>query len=139
MRKKPVRTAGRKPRIGRPMSTPAKIPQQRPQLTVAQSLAPPHNIDAEESVLGAILLSERAMYSLVIEEGLRAEDFYRERHRVIFAAMLGLYERSEAIDTVTVTDALRAGGTLDQGGGPEGVDLLSGAVPNVANVRQYAQ
>jgi replicative DNA helicase len=121
------------------MSTPAKIPQQRPQLTVAQSLAPPHNIDAEESVLGAILLSERAMYSLVIEEGLRAEDFYRERHRVIFAAMLGLYERSEAIDTVTVTDALRAAGTLEPAGGPEGVDLLSGAVPNVANVRQYAQ
>jgi replicative DNA helicase len=120
------------------MSTPAQIPQ-RPQLKVAQSLAPPHNIDAEESVLGAILLSERTMYSLVIEEGLRAQDFYRERHRVIFAAMLGLYERSEAIDTVTVTDALRGAGTLEQAGGPEGVDLLAGAVPNVANLRHYAQ
>jgi replicative DNA helicase len=120
------------------MSTPAKIPQ-RPQLKVAQALAPPHNIDAEESVLGAILMSERTMYSLVIEEGLRAEDFYRERHRTIFAAMLGLYERSEAIDTVTVTDALRAAGALEQVGGPEGVDLLAGAVPNVANLRQYAQ
>jgi replicative DNA helicase len=120
------------------MSTPAKIPP-RPQLKVAQALAPPHNIDAEESVLGAILLSERTMYSLVIEEGLRAEDFYRERHRAIFAAMLGLYERSEAIDTVTVTDALRAAGTLEQVGGADSVDLLSGAVPNVANLRQYAQ
>src|SRR5580698_10192098 len=105
MRKRRVRAAGKKPRPGSPKSKPANSPQQRPQLTVAQSLAPPHNIDAEESVLGEILLSERAMYSLVIEEGLRAEDFYRERHRVIFAAMLGLYERSEAIDTVTVTDA----------------------------------
>jgi replicative DNA helicase len=120
------------------MSTPAKIPP-RPQLKVAQALAPPHNIDAEESVLGAILLSERTMYSLVIEEALRPDDFYRERHRLIFAAMLGLYERSEAIDTVTVTDALRAAGTLEQVGGPEGVDLLAGAVPNVANLRQYAQ
>jgi len=120
------------------MSTPAKIPQ-RPALKVAQALAPPHNIDAEESVLGAILLSERTMYSLVIEEALRPEDFYRERHRLIYAAMLGLYERSEAIDTVTVTDALRAAGTLEQAGGPEGVDLLAGAVPNVANLRQYAQ
>ena len=50
------------------MSTPAKI-SHRPQLKVAQALAPPHNIDAEESVLGAILLSDRTMYSLVIEEG----------------------------------------------------------------------
>jgi replicative DNA helicase len=108
------------------MSTPAKTPQ-RPQLKVAQALAPPHNIDAEESVLGAILMSERTMYSLVIEEGLRAEDFYRERHRAIFAAMLGLYERSEAIDTVTVTDALRGAGALEQVGGPEGVRLRRGA------------
>ena len=120
------------------MSTPAKIPP-RPQLKVAQTLAPPHNIDAEESVLGAVLMSERPMYALVIEEGLRPEDFYRERHRVIFAAMLALYERSEPIDNVTVTDALRAAGTLEQAGGPEGVDLLAGAVPNVANLRQYAQ
>jgi hypothetical protein len=50
-----------------------------------------------------------------------------------------LYERSEPIDTVTVTDALRSAGTLEQAGGPEGVDLLAGAVPNVANLRQYAQ
>ena len=63
------------------MSTPAKI-SPRPQLTVAQSLAPPHNIDAEESVLGAILLSERTMYSLVIEEGLRALLVAGERCRV---------------------------------------------------------
>src|SRR5271168_1205648 len=102
------------------MSTPAKLPA-RPQLKVAQALAPPHNIDAEESVLGAILMSERTMYSLVIEEGLRASDFYRNQHSAIFAAMLGLYERSEPIDTVTVTDALRADGTLEAAGGPEGV------------------
>ena len=63
------------------MSSPARISQRTPQLTVAQTLAPPHNIEAEESVLGAILLSERTMYSLVIEETLRPEDFYRESHR----------------------------------------------------------
>src|ERR1039458_4526804 len=120
------------------MSTPAKMPQ-RPALKVAPALAPPHNIDAEESVRGAIRLSERTMYSLVIEEALRAEDFYREVHRLIYAAMLGLYERSEPIDTVTVTDALRAAGTLEQAGGPEGVDLLAGAVPSAATLRQYAQ
>jgi replicative DNA helicase len=120
------------------MSTPAKLTA-RPQLKVAQTLAPPHNIEAEESVLGAILLSERTMYSLVIEEGLRADDFYRERHRLIYAAMLGLYERSEPIDTLTATDALRSAGTLEQAGGPDAVETLAGSVPNVANLRHYAQ
>jgi len=120
------------------MSTTARLPQRQPQLTVAQNLAPPHNIEAEESVLGAILLSDRTMYSLVIEETLRPEDFYRDSHRSVFGAMLDLYERSEPIDTVTVTDALRSAGTLAAAGGPDAVDLLAGAVPNVANLRQYA-
>ncbi|HEY1776509.1 MAG TPA: DnaB-like helicase N-terminal domain-containing protein, partial [Solirubrobacteraceae bacterium] len=123
------------------MSTPARTERPRPQAVQAPpgALAPPHNIDAEESVLGAILMSERPMYSIVIEEGLRPDDFYRERHRLIFAAMLGLYERSEPIDTVTVIDALRASGSLEPAGGPEGVDLLAGPVPNMAHSRQYAQ
>ena len=100
------------------MSTPAKIPQQRPQLTGSPSRSPRPTTSTPRSRCSEvpILLSERTMYSVVIEEGLRAEDFYRERHRVIFAAMLGLYERSEPIDTVTVTDALRAAGTLREAG-----------------------
>jgi replicative DNA helicase len=121
------------------MSSPARFPQRAPQLTVAQTLAPPHNIDAEESVLGAILLSERPMYTLAIEEGLRPEDFYRERHAVIYRAMVDLYERSEPIDTVTVSDALRSSGMLEEAGGGETVELLAGPVPNIANLRQYAQ
>jgi replicative DNA helicase len=51
----------------------------------AGPIAPPHNLDAEQSVLGAILLSDRSLYALVIEEGLRSEDFYRERHGTICA------------------------------------------------------
>jgi len=57
-------------------------------------IAPPHNLDAEQSVLGAIRLSDRSLYALVIEEGLRPEDFYRERHGAIYEAMLSLYEDS---------------------------------------------
>src|ERR1700728_257887 len=109
------------------------------QLKGAQTLAPPHNIEAEESVLGAILLSERTMYSLVIEEGLRPGDFSRERHELIYAAMLGLYERSEPIDALTTTDALRSAGMLERAGGDDAVETLAGAVPNVANLRHYAQ
>ena len=106
---------------------------------MAQTLAPPHNIDAEESVLGAILLSDRPMYALAIEEGLRAEDFYRDRHGVIYTAMVDLYERSEPVDTLTVIDALRSSGMLEAAGGAETVELLAGPVPNVANLRHYAQ
>src|SRR5271163_3343047 len=54
------------------------------------AIAPPHNLDAEQSVLGAILLSDRSLYALVIEEGLRPEDFYRERHGTVYEAMLSL-------------------------------------------------
>ena len=68
---------------------------------------PPHNLEAEQSVLGAILLSDRSLYALVIEEGLRAEDFYRERHGAIYEAMLALYNESEPVDALTVTDRLR--------------------------------
>src|SRR5205807_4779749 len=80
-------------------------------------IAPPHNLDAEQSVLGAILLSDRSLYALVIEEGLRAEDFYRDRHAVIYEAMLALYNDSEPVDVLTVTDRLRTAGRLDEIGG----------------------
>jgi replicative DNA helicase len=118
------------------MSTPtAIVPGPRP----APGLTPPHNIDAEESVLGAILLSDRTMYSLVIEEDLSPSDFYRERHALIFDAMLALYNESEPIDQITVTEHLRRHGRLDDAGGPEAVDVLASTVPNVANLRHYAQ
>jgi replicative DNA helicase len=108
-------------------------------LTVAQTVTPPQDITAEESVLGAILLSERTMYALVVEEGLRAEDFHRERHRIIYAAMLALYERNVPIDPVTVAAELRDRGELERAGGAEAIELLTGSLPNVANLRQYAQ
>jgi len=101
--------------------------------------APPHNLEAEQSVLGAILLSERSLYALVIEEGLRPEDFYRERHRVTYAAMLELYNANEPIDPLTVTEALRQSGRLEDAGGEEAIDALTGAVPLVGNARRYAQ
>jgi len=123
------------------MSTPAKILPRvgRGGAAPGQGAAPPHNIEAEESVLGAILLSDRTMYSLVIEEALRAEDFYRERHSLIYRAMLELYELSEPIDLLTVSEQLRRTGALEAAGGSEAVDVLAGTVPNVANLRHYAQ
>ena len=88
-------------------------------------IAPPHNLDAEQSVLGAILLSDRSLYALVIEEGLRPEDFYRERHGLIYESMLALYNESEPVDVLTVTDRLRQLGKLDGIGGAAAVDRRS--------------
>jgi replicative DNA helicase len=102
-------------------------------------LAPPHSIEAEQSVLGAILLSERALYSLVIEEGLKPTDFYRRRHQVIYEAMVALYGESEPIDVLTVTEQLRSTGTLDDAGGQAAVDGLAGSVPAAGNARHYAR
>jgi replicative DNA helicase len=102
-------------------------------------VAPPHSIEAEQSVLGAILLSERVHYALVIEEALRPEDFYRERHRVIYESMMALYNQSEPIDVLTVTEHLRSRGKLEEAGGPAQIDELTAAVPAVGNLRRYGK
>jgi replicative DNA helicase len=103
------------------------------------AIAPPHNLEAEQSVLGAILLSDRTMYALVIAEGLRPGHFYRERHGLIYEAMLDLYELSEPVDVLTVTEHLKQAGKLEQVGGRAAVDSLAGAVPAIGNARRYAQ
>ena len=75
---------------------------------VPEGAAPPHSIEAEQSVLGAVLLSDRVHYAFVIEEGLRAEDFYRERHRLIYESMLAVevVGLQALLDDERVVDAL---------------------------------
>ncbi|HEX6714971.1 MAG TPA: DnaB-like helicase N-terminal domain-containing protein, partial [Thermoleophilaceae bacterium] len=102
-------------------------------------VAPPHSIEAEQSVLGAMLLSDRTHYAFVIEEGLKVEDFYRERHREVYESMLALFTAGESIDVLTVTEHLRSRGRLDAAGGQAEIDTLTAAVPAVGNLRQYAQ
>jgi replicative DNA helicase len=106
---------------------------------VTAPAGPPHNLEAEESVLGAILLSERAIYGLVIEEGLRADDFYRDQHRIVYQAILDLYDESRGVDTLTVTEHLRQHGQLEDAGGEGTVHALAGAVPAAGNARHYAK
>ncbi len=104
-----------------------------------QALLPPHNLEAEQSVLGAILLADTTLYGLVINEGLKPEQFYREQHATIYRAMLRLYEESREIDVLTVTEELKQSGELEQVGGPAMVDALAGAAPAAGNVREYAR
>ena len=111
----------------------------RPTAQIATGVAPPHSLEAEQSVLGGILLSDRAMYGLVIEEGLKPEDFYRDRHRAIYEAMLALYRESEPIDVLTVSEHLRAMGKLEEAGGKAAIDELTGGVPGLGGIRRYAQ
>jgi replicative DNA helicase len=110
-----------------------------PPARVATGVAPPHNLEAEQSVLGGILLSDRSLYGLVIEEGLKPDDFYSERHGLIYGAMLELYAENDPVDPLTVVERLKVTGKLEAAGGPAAVDELTGAVPYAGNARHYAQ
>ena len=101
--------------------------------------APPQNLEAEQSVLGAVLLSDTALPALIIDERLQPEDFYREAHGLIFKAMLDLHTVGEPVDALTLVEHLKQSGLLERVGGRAAVDLLAGSVPAVGNVRQYAR
>lgn len=103
------------------------------------TVAPPNSPEAEESVLGAVMLSDRCLGPLVSEEGLRPEHFYRPSHQVIFAAMVAIADNGNGVDRLTVIEHLRSCGTLDGIGGEAEVDGLTGGVPAVGNVRQYGR
>jgi replicative DNA helicase len=103
------------------------------------SVTPPQNLEAEQSVLGAVLLSDTALPALIIDERLQAADFYRDSHGLIFTAMLELHGAGEPVDALTLVEHLKQAGKLDAVGGRATVDLLAGSVPAVGNVRQYAR
>jgi replicative DNA helicase len=97
----------------------------------------PHNLEAERSVLGAILVHNDAFNSAaqVIDSG----DFYRDAHRRIFERMVALNERHDAIDFVTLKEELSRAGDLDAVGGPAYVAALADGVPRATNVEYYAR
>ncbi|MBI3998140.1 MAG: replicative DNA helicase [Armatimonadetes bacterium] len=98
---------------------------------------PPQNLEAEQSILGAMLLERDAIARVV--EIVRPEDFYRDAHRRIFEVITDLFERGEPADLISVTDRLRAKGILDDVGGAAYVTGLLHAVPTAANVEYYAR
>jgi replicative DNA helicase len=102
---------------------------------------PPHNEEAEASVLGAILLTEQALDGVLLEVGLRPDHFYRPRHQLIFRAMIRLKEKAEpeAVDALTVCDDLRSHGELEAAGSEAYVHSLPTVVPAVGAVLDYAR
>src|ERR687891_1109359 len=97
---------------------------------------PPHDLDAERAVIGAMLVSETAI--AVVAERLAAEDFYSEVHRIIYGAMMRLYSRGEPIDQLTLTNELRSVNEFERIGGRPYVFQIVESVPTAANAARYA-
>ncbi len=98
---------------------------------------PPHDLDAERAVIGALLISETAV--AVVAEQLTPEEFYSETHRIIYAAMMRLYSRGDRIDQITLTNELNSINEFDRVGGRAYVFQLVESVPTASNAARYAE
>jgi len=98
---------------------------------------PPQNIEAEQAALGSMLLDREALFNVL--EILTPEDFYRDAHRVIYRVIQQLAEKGEPVDLVTVCDALRSRGEVEQAGGISYVASLANVVPTATSAAYYAR
>lgn len=99
--------------------------------------AQPQNVDAEASLLGAILIDADAIVK--IADSVSVNDFFDPRHMHVYEAIVTLYEKRQAIDVLTLSDQLRNAGYLDMVGGPAYLTELTNFVPTAAHVEQYAE
>lgn len=100
---------------------------------------PPQNIEAEESVLGAMLVAEPALTRVIDEVKLNAEDFYLDKHRTIFACVRDLYAASAPVDELSVSEALTQRNQIEEAGGKHYVSELAAKVPAAGNAKHYAE
>ncbi|UCG79017.1 MAG: replicative DNA helicase [Nitrospirota bacterium] len=106
-------------------------------LDLSVNKTPPNNLEAEQAVLGAILLDKEAINKAL--EIIRPHDFYHSAHRAIFEAMLELDDKSEPIDIVTVTNSMRASGTIDKAGGASYISSIIDQINTSANVKYHSK
>jgi replicative DNA helicase len=99
---------------------------------------PPHNLEAEESLLGSMMLSGEAI-AAVTDVGLRTEDFYKRAHRLIFDALTGLYAKGEPVDAITTVEEMRRLGTIEDAGGALFIHHLVETVGTTASAGHYAK
>jgi len=102
----------------------------------AASHLPPHDLEAEQSVLGAMLVNPNAITAVV--ESLSRDDFYRDTHRLIYGAVSTLFDRGEEVDVVTLSAQLEREGVLERAGGRDFIHTLAEFVPAAANAVHYA-
>jgi replicative DNA helicase len=100
---------------------------------------PPQNIEAEESVLGSMLVADSALSRVIDEVKLNAEDFYLEKHAAIFRAAHDLYAASKPVDELSVGEALVQRNEIDAAGGKHYVSELAAKVPAAGNAKHYAE
>ena len=105
-------------------------------MVLAIDKIPPQSIEAEQSVLGSMIIEKEAIFTTV--ELLRGNDFYRTSHQKIFEAIVALSEKGEPVDLVTLADELQRRHSLEEAGGTAYLSDLANAVPTAANVQYYA-
>jgi replicative DNA helicase len=103
---------------------------------MSRAQTPPQNVEAEASLLGAILIDTDAIVK--IADRISVDDFYDQKHARIYEALQSLYEKRSAIDVLTLADQLKGNGFLEMVGGPSYLTELTNFVPTAAHVEQYA-
>lgn len=132
--------AGESFNTGETTSTRKKITSKSPyQAQLANSFGklPPQAVDLEEAVLGALMLEKDALTSVI--DILHPESFYKDSHRMIFQAIRKLFEESQPIDILTVTNKLKSSGELDIVGGPFAITQLTSRVASAANIEYHSR
>jgi replicative DNA helicase len=109
----------------------------RPDAQIDQIKLPPHSVEAEQSVLGGLLLEASALDK--IADLMSADDFYRQEHRLIYRQIVRLSELAKPVDVITVAEALEIAGELDKVGGLPYLGSLAQNVPSAANIRRYGE
>ena len=105
--------------------------------SITSAIVPPQNLEAEESVIGAMLLSATAIGA--VTEVVEASDFYRDSHGTIFKAALALYGKGEPVDAITLANELDERGELERVGGTAKIAELAATVPATSNAEHYAR
>lgn len=98
---------------------------------------PPHNLEAEQAVLGSMMIDREAIYTVI--ESLTPEDFYKEAHQLIYRTIQSLEEKGEPVDMIMLTEELRRQNNLDRVGGIGYIAAVANTVPTAANVGHYAK
>lgn len=111
--------------------------QSKPQKKTSSAKLPPQNLDAEKSILGAILIDENVLTR--VSDKLAADDFYDRRHELIYAAVMRLYERHAPVDLLTLSDELKKKSELEEAGGSEYLSELTNQVPTAAHAESYGE
>lgn len=123
--------------MGRPHTTDVMTETRKPEKDPSLYHVPPQNLEAEESILSAILINNNALLDVI--GVLRDEDFYKPGHRKIFSAICELFNRNDPVDLITLANILKQRGELEEIGGAAHLASLVDSVPLAVNCRHYAQ